>query len=216
MSIPTQIFEGQSTDAMIAKFLADEKKNQNLPKLNPVRPFAEQPQTTQLINFDDDEIENIITYDDDDKSSGKLKVVIKGPRKKQRTQFSRLDFVCKKAMTIHKIILSEDLATKGCELLIKVCSYDHKNDVKDLHTRSFKTKSAMPLSFINLNRFPLTVFGGQKFFIKIKFSGSVEALHINANEITPNEFVELRKDSDVKNYFNCVSSLIVCAAEQNA
>jgi hypothetical protein len=193
----------------IAQLLGDVLNN-NLPKLNPIRPFADQP---LIILDDDDETPTLITHDDEDNemSSGQIKAVILGKRMKKKTQFSRVDFICKTPMTIQKIFLSEDLSKKGCELMMKVCSYDHKNEVKDLHTRTFRTSSKMPLNFINLSRTPLSIFGGQKFFIKIKFNECVEVLHINANEITPNEFVELRKESDVKNYFNCVSSLVVSA-----
>lgn len=186
--------------------------NNVLPKLTPYRPFAvDEP---KLINFDDEEdgIGHIITHDDDDQSR-EIKAMINGPRKKQKTQFSRLDFYCKNPLSIHKIVMTEDLSNKCAELTIKVCFFDQQNNVKDLHTRTIKTKNGMHLNFVNFHRSPLVVFGGQKFFVKIKFSELAEVLHLQANGMAANELVELRKDSEVKNYFNCISSLVVSSAK---
>lgn len=67
----------------------------------------------------------------------------------------------------------------------------------------------MRINFIRFTREPLKVYIGQKFFVKLNFSDSAQRLNINADSLTSNDLLELRKDAEVKKYFNCVSCLMV-------
>lgn len=67
----------------------------------------------------------------------------------------------------------------------------------------------MKTNFIRFSRLPLKVYIGQKFFIKVNFSESAHRININSESLPPNDFLELRKEADVKKYFNCISSLLV-------
>lgn len=67
----------------------------------------------------------------------------------------------------------------------------------------------MKTNFIRFSRDPLKLYIGQKFFIKVNFSESAKRLNIHPEYLSPNDFLEIRKDADVKKYFNCISSLLV-------
>lgn len=112
---------------------------------NSVRPFAGPPPFTQnnqpynvvpprvenLINFDDDDNESIISKDDEEK----VKVNVCGPRQQLVTEFSRLDFVCKRSMMIHEIWFSENLAPKCKEVKVTITVLDGTNR-SDIHRRT--------------------------------------------------------------------------------
>ena len=67
----------------------------------------------------------------------------------------------------------------------------------------------MKMNFVRFNRSPLKLYIGQKFFIKLNFNESAERLNVHSNGLTPNDFLDLRNDSETKKYFNCISSLQV-------
>jgi hypothetical protein len=67
----------------------------------------------------------------------------------------------------------------------------------------------MKVNFVRFNRDPLKIFVGQRFYIKLKFSEEAQRLNISSTGVSRTDVAELCKDSDVKKYFNCVSSLSV-------
>lgn len=102
--------------------------------INPIRPFAGSSNVGPLINFDDDDDrESIISKDDDNES--KLKVAVVGARHQWATEFSRLDFVCKRSMLIHEIWFSENLAPKCKEVRLTVSVFEG-NKRSDIHNRT--------------------------------------------------------------------------------
>ena len=67
----------------------------------------------------------------------------------------------------------------------------------------------MRLNLLRFSREPLKIFVGQKFFIKLNFIEPVHIFNVNAETLSRLDIVELRKDAEVKKYFNCISSLTV-------
>lgn len=65
------------------------------------------------------------------------------------------------------------------------------------------------MNFIRFTRDPVKVFVGQKFFVKMNFNTPGVRLNVNAEGLSPNEMVVLRKDPDMKKFFNCITSLVV-------
>lgn len=177
-------------------------------KLNPIRPFA-----PPLINFDEDLIgsnnNNIITQDDDCK--GKIIVMIMERQRGQslQTTFSRIDFVCKQPMLINEIRFSEDLSIKKAQVVIRIATYNNRGQDNEIHKRTIDYLAGRRLNYIKFDRTPLKLYGGQKFYVKISFSQNVNLRHVNKDGITPNSYVNFQQDNDSKNYFNCITSLVV-------
>ena len=67
----------------------------------------------------------------------------------------------------------------------------------------------MKLRFLRFPREPLKIYVGQKFFIKLNFDNEVLRLNVNTDNLTPNNMVELRRDPEVKKYFNLITSVVV-------
>jgi BTB/POZ domain len=114
----------------------------------------------QLVTIDDDGDQRSIISKDDET----VKVNVIGSRHQWATEFSRLDFVCKRSMLIHEIGFSEDLSQKCKELRVTVCAFD-QNKRSDIHNRiinntSKKGKNIVPILKIpaNLNAFLIFTF----------------------------------------------------------
>lgn len=102
------------------------------------RPFASgglpNPPMGELINFDDeDDRDSIISKDDE--FTAKVKINVTGKRQQWETEFSRLDFVCKRSLLIHEIWFSEDLAPK-CKKVELTVSVFEMNKRSDIHNRT--------------------------------------------------------------------------------
>lgn len=67
----------------------------------------------------------------------------------------------------------------------------------------------MRMNFLRFTRDPLKVYVGQKFFVKMNFNNAAQRMNVAAEGLSSNEMVGLRKDPDVKKYFNCITSLVV-------
>lgn len=89
-----------------------------------------------LISFDDDDDRSSIISRDDDLQA-KVKANVIGPRHQYHTEFSRLDFVCKRSMLLHEIWFSEDLA-KSCKTVELTISVFENNQRNDVHKRTIK------------------------------------------------------------------------------
>lgn len=208
MSLPINQFEN-----VLAK---PNVNNSSMPmKLNPVRPFANSP---PLINYDESVANHnsgaIITHDDG-AICGPVVVVIMGDNRAGNvlsTTFSRIDFVCKRAMFINEIKFSEDLSAKGAQVIIRIATYDNRGVDVEMHKRTIDPKPDKRFNFMKFDRTPLMIYGGQKFYIKMSFNRSVILRHINKQGISTNDFVDLPSDNEIKNYFNCVQSLVVSSA----
>lgn len=208
MSLPISQFEN-----MLAKPIVNGPSKPM--KLNPVRPFANNP---PLINYDESVVNynsgGIITHDDG-AICGPVVVMILGDNRAGNvlsTTFSRIDFVCKRAMLINEIRFSEDLSAKGAQVIIRIATYDNRGVDVEMHKRTIEPKPDKRFSFMKFDRTPLMIYGGQKFCVKISFNRSVILRHINKQGISANEFVDLPSDNEIKNYFNCVQSLVVSSA----
>lgn len=95
-----------------------------------IRPFANNTvQPLICLDDDDDDRESIISKDDDNIS--KVKIGVLGKRYQCATEFSRLDFMCKRSLLIHEVWFSEDMAKKCKEVkfTISVFENDKRNDI---------------------------------------------------------------------------------------
>ena len=90
-----------------------------------------------LINFDDDDDDKASIISKDDDVKGKVKVNVFGSRNQWNTQFSRLDFVCKRSMLLHDIWFSEDLA-KSCTIVEVTIGVFENNQRNNIHNRTIK------------------------------------------------------------------------------
>lgn len=67
----------------------------------------------------------------------------------------------------------------------------------------------MKLRFVRFPRDPVKIYVGQKFFIKLNFNEGAPRLNVNADGLSSTELVEIRKDAEVKKYFNIITSVVV-------
>lgn len=102
-------------------------------KIEPIRPFAN-PQfqnvpVAQLINFDDDDDNDSIISKDDE--TVKIKITVNGKQHQMNTEYSRLDFVCRRSFLLHEIWFSENLAanSKNIHITITVFEQGRRSDV---------------------------------------------------------------------------------------
>lgn len=65
------------------------------------------------------------------------------------------------------------------------------------------------MKYLTFARDPLKIYIGQKFFVKLNFSEAASRLNVNADAMSSNNMLELRKDADIKKYFNCITSVVV-------
>lgn len=110
---------------------------------HPIRPFHGSYQgipfpshNGPLINIDDDDDRASIISKDDDHQA-KVKVNVLGSRHQWNTEFSRLDFICKRSMLLHEIWFSEDLA-KTCKSVDFTIGVFENNQRRDISKRSVK------------------------------------------------------------------------------
>ncbi|CRK97496.1 CLUMA_CG010885, isoform A [Clunio marinus] len=176
-------------------------------------------QTSSLVTLDDDDDASSIISKDDE-AVAKTSVNVHGQRKPWKTEFSRIDFVCKRSFLLHEVRFTEDLSKKmRGEIKVTITVFEQEKR-KDIHTRTLtktvtKGKPNMKLNFIRFGTHPLKFYIGQKFFIKLNFSENDDRVHVDPENLTKNTFLELRKDDETKKYFNCVSVLTVSEMTTN-
>lgn len=95
-----------------------------------------QPQMANLINFDDENgaTSGLIIKDDEDQPK---KFSIIGARHKWLTEFSRIDFTCKRSMLIHDVWFTENLATSCKEIKLSISLFEG-NKRTDIHHRTIR------------------------------------------------------------------------------
>lgn len=120
--------------------------------LKPTRPFASAMSVENLINFDDDEdISGVICKDDSDddlvsersyagdRTDANTTLIIGGTSQKFSTEFSRIDLISKRPLSITEIWFNENLfasdAFKSIRVVISLCNRDKKLNI---HTRTIK------------------------------------------------------------------------------
>lgn len=67
----------------------------------------------------------------------------------------------------------------------------------------------MKLQFLRFPRDPVKIYVGQKFFIKLNFSVAAARWNVNADALSSDNMMQLRKDPEVKKYFNIITSVVV-------
>ncbi|KAL7038187.1 hypothetical protein ACKWTF_009495 [Chironomus riparius] len=163
-----------------------------------------------LMSFkgDDDDTNDagLVCVDDDE--GGKIKIVIKGIESVGTTEFARIDFVAKRSFLLHEVWFNENMIQNSNEIRISIAVFENEQR-SDIHSRSIKGVSINRCNFIKFTRQPLKIFVGQKFFIKVNFSEQASRKHLDPQNLSSTDFLELRRDDEVRKYFNCINKLVV-------